>query len=415
DVPSGVPGTRPHGPPATAPGGAAPAAAPGPPRARSRAAAPRARPHRRRPARDRAPPHPAGRLRLHRRGGGGRGVAEPGAGRVRRAGVPAPGAARRLAHRHLDDHARRALGTAVRVRPHRVHPDDAPRRRAGGGARRGPDRGAAHPLDHGHHVARGPRRGRARHAALVPALPLARPGGEPGDRATCRGGRQRGDHADRGHPGRGAPPARRPQRADHPAGPHGADAVRHGAPPALVAQPALHGAAGVRGAHVVGGHGRRAHRLDLRPGADPRRPHVAPIHVERPARGEGRADRRGRPAGGRRGRRRGDRVQPRRAPARSRTRPPRDAALGGRRGRRRGRGPARHGHHVGRGHRRRRRARRLGLPGRPGVPLRADGRRREGRRAPRDDAHRGDPPDDGAARGVVGQGAHPRPRAATRL
>jgi L-lactate dehydrogenase (cytochrome) len=53
----------------------------------------------------------------------------------------------------------RPVVAAARVRPHRVHPDDAPRGRAGGGTGRGGDGDPLHAVDDGHDDARGGGRG----------------------------------------------------------------------------------------------------------------------------------------------------------------------------------------------------------------------------------------------------------------
>ena len=109
----------------------APAARPVRARRHRPAAAPRRR--RRRPAGDRPAAHPARGVRLLRRRRRRRAVAPPGPGGVRAGRVPSVGAARRVVRRHRPRHPRPARRPAVRVRPHRLHPDDAHRGRARGG------------------------------------------------------------------------------------------------------------------------------------------------------------------------------------------------------------------------------------------------------------------------------------------
>ena len=167
---------------------------------------------RRGPAADRPAAHAARGVRLLRRRRRRRAVAPPRPGGVRPGRVPPVGAARRVDGRHQPRHPRQARRPPVRVRPHRLHPDDAHRGRAGGGVGRAGDRRPLHAVDDGHHDHRGPRRLRPRRPAVVPALPVARPVVRQGPRPTRRRGGLRHAHAHRGHPVRRGAPARRPQR-----------------------------------------------------------------------------------------------------------------------------------------------------------------------------------------------------------
>ena len=76
-------------------------------------------------------------------------------------------------HRHHG--ARAALGPAVRAGPDRVHPDDAPRGRTGGGAGRAAGRGDVLAVHHGHRLDRGGGGGRAGRGQVVPAVRVEGP------------------------------------------------------------------------------------------------------------------------------------------------------------------------------------------------------------------------------------------------
>ena len=220
-------------------------------RARSAAAARPVRPGRhgptpapgrvhRRPPADRAPPYPTGGVRLLRRRLRRRAVAPPRPGGVRQGRVPPIGAPRRVHCRHQPRDPRQTRRFPVRLRPHRLHPHDAHRGRARGGVGRAGDRDPLRPLDDGHHDHRRPRRLRARRPAVVPALPLARPRVRQGPRRARGGGGLRHAHADRRHPGRRGPTARRPQRPGDPARPHPPHVPRRRAAPQLVVRPLHH-------------------------------------------------------------------------------------------------------------------------------------------------------------------------------
>ncbi len=154
-------------------------------------------------------------------------------------------------------------------------------------------------------------------AAMVPALPVARPRGEPRPGRAGPRGRLRGAGPHRGHarlPGRGCATC----------------ATGSTIPPSLslrtFAEGALHPAwwfdllttepLEFASLSRFERHGRRAGRPDVRPGRDDGRPRLAAIGVGRTARRQGHPDRRRCPGGRRRrsGRRR--RLQPRRTPAR---------------------------------------------------------------------------------------------------
>ena len=130
-----------------------------------------------------------------------------------------------------DGDPRPAGRAAAGVRAHRLHPDDAHRgragRRAGGCARRDPLRA----VDDGHHLDRAARRRGARRAPVVPALPVAGPGGEPRLRRAGPGGRVRGARPHRRHAGGRSAPPRRAQRPDHSAVAVAAHLRRGGAAP----------------------------------------------------------------------------------------------------------------------------------------------------------------------------------------
>ena len=197
---------------------------------------------------------------------------------------------------------------------------------------------------------------------MVPALPVARPRGEPRLRGPGRGRRLRGARAHRRHPGRRATAARRTQRPDHPAVPVAEDLRGGRVASRVVVRPPHHRAARVRVAQALRGHRRRAGRPPVRPGRDDRRPRLAPLRLGRAARRQGHPQRGRCP--GRRRRRSGcrRRVEPRGTTARPGRHPVGGAALGGRRGGRPGRGVRRRRRHVGQRRRRRGGARERGLP-----------------------------------------------------
>ena len=150
-----------------------------------------------------------------------------------------------------------------------------------------------------------PERGRRRGAggpALVPALLLPRRGGDPG--ADGRGGRVRlrGDRRHRRRAARRQPRARPAHRLRDPRRARRAQRRR-----------------GAR--RRAGGDDRGDLRADG-PGAGLARPRGPRLRLQPAGPGQGRADRRGRGAGGRARRRRGRRLQPRRPPARPRRSPP---------------------------------------------------------------------------------------------
>ena len=117
--------------------------------------------------------------------------------------------------------------------------------------------------------------------AVVPAVPVAGPGGQRRPRRAGPRRRLRGARPDRGHPGGRAAAARRPQRVHDPAGADPADHGQRRRPPALVGRPAHDAAAGVRVAALLGRHGRRAGGPRLRAG---RRPGRRPDAPARPGR-----------------------------------------------------------------------------------------------------------------------------------
>ena len=121
----------------------APAARPVRARLHHPAAAPRSR--HRRPTGDRPAAYPTRGVRLLRRRRRRRAVAPPGSGDVRASRVPPVGAARRVDRRHRPRHPRPPFGPPVRIRPHRLHPDDAHRGRARGGLRGAGDRAWCRP------------------------------------------------------------------------------------------------------------------------------------------------------------------------------------------------------------------------------------------------------------------------------
>ena len=190
-----------------------------------------------------------------------------------------------------------------------------------------------------------------------------------------------------------------------PARAHPRHRARRGDPPGLVVQPAHHRAAHLRQPERVARHGRRPGQRDVRPDRDVRRHRVAARGLAGPAADQGHPHRGGRPrrGGSRRGRDR--RVHPRRPPAGPGRRPAGGAAADRGRGRRPGRGPAGHRDPERRGHRRRAGPRRQSLPGRAGLPVRADGRR--GARGGPGDRHprRGDHPHPPAARRAQRRGS----------
>ena len=137
-------------------------------------------------------------------------------------------------------------------------------------------------------------------AALVPALPVARPRGEPRLRRPGRGVRLRGAGADRRHPGRRAPAARRPQRPDHPAvavacGP--SPRARCTRPGGSTCSPPSRWSSR-RCTHFDGTVAELVGR-DVRPGRDDGRPRLAAVRLGRAAGRQGHPD-----AGRRPGRRR---------------------------------------------------------------------------------------------------------------
>ena len=116
---------------------------------------------------------PARGLRLHRRRRRGGDQPPPLPGGVRAGGVRAPGAARRLRGRPVDDAAGRPLGTPAGLRADRVHPPHAHRGGVGGRPGRRTDRRPVRAVDDGHHVGGGAGRGGAR---------------EPGGGSSCTSG-----------------------------------------------------------------------------------------------------------------------------------------------------------------------------------------------------------------------------------
>ena len=199
------------------------------------------------PAADRQAAHAQGGVRLHRRGGRGRGVAGAGAPGVRGHRVPPGDPARR---RRRSTPSREVLGgpvgAAVRHRADRLHPDDADRgrdrRRAappGRPASRSRSRRWAPPRS------RTSRR-RTRRTQLVPALHVEGPrpldgAGRPGRRGGLR-------HAarHRRRPGRRRAAARHPQRDDDPADPDAPHGAQRDPAAGLVVQLPHHRAAGLR-------------------------------------------------------------------------------------------------------------------------------------------------------------------------
>ena len=309
-------------------------------------------------------------------------------------------AARRLGGRPVDDAARRPGRAAAGLRADRLHPAHAHRGRDRRSA--GSPSGSASPTRCRPWA---PRSLEALAAAapgrpaVVPALPLAGPRRQRRARRAGPGRRLRGAGPDRRHPGRRTAAARRPQRLHDPAGADPADRRQRRRPPALVGRPA--------------DHRRRWSSPRCAPGAA-RSPSWSTGSSSRPPRSPTSArsattwpgalvvkgildadDARavvdaGADAvvvsnhGGR---------QLDRAPT------PLEQLPGDRGGRRRpGRGLPGRRHPRRRGRRRGRGLRRPRLPGRPGLPVRADGRRGAGRAAGRRHPRpRGDP-DDAAAR-----------------
>ena len=233
----------------------APLLRPAPVRARRHRPAVAPRRLRRRPAGHRPAAHPARGVRLLRRSRRRRAVVAPGPRGVRQGRVPPVGAARRVGRRHRPRHPRPTLRPPLRVRPHRLHPDDAHRGRARGGVGGAGDRRPLRAVDDGDHHHRGPGRLRARRPLWF-QLYLWR------DRSFGKDLVQRAAAA--GYDtlmltvdtpaGRGAA-ARRPQRPVDPARPLAAHGRRRRAAPALVVRPAHH-----RAPHVL----------------DPRRPRAPP-------------------------------------------------------------------------------------------------------------------------------------------
>ena len=142
-------------------------------------------------------------IRLHRRRRRRRDQSAPFPAGVRERRVQAPGAAGRLTRGPVDDDPREAGGGTARLRPDRIHPHGAHRRRACGRASRGAD---GHPLrtvhdgDHVHRAARG--RG-PRRKQMVSAVSMARPAGEPRLRHEGQGSGLRGPRAHCRHAHRG--------------------------------------------------------------------------------------------------------------------------------------------------------------------------------------------------------------------
>ena len=333
-------------------------------------------------------------LRLHRRRGGRGDQPPPLPGGVRPGRVPPAACCATSPSSTLDDAARPAVVPAAGARPDRLHPADAHRGRAG---RRPGRRAGRHPVravHDGHDVAGGVAaaapgarrwfqlylwRDREASAALV-------------ERA--RGGRLRGAGADRRHPGGRSAAARRPQRVHHPAGAVPADrwptppCTRAGgstcSPPSRWSSP-----------RCTRWGGTVAELVDrvFEPAATLADVARAAAGLAGRAGRQGRADAGRRPGGGRRRRRRRRRLQPRRPPARPGADAAGAAARRGGRGRRPGRGatwtaasstaPTSSPRWP------------LGatrVPGRPGLPVRADGRRRaRGAAGGRHPARRGAP------------------------
>ena len=166
----------------------------------------------------------------------------------------------------VHDGARRPVVAAPGLRADRVHPAHAHRGRGRGGPGVRAHRHPVRAVHHGHDLRRGAGGRGAGGPAVVPALPVAGPGGQRRPGRACPGGRLRGAGAHRGHPGRRAAAARRPQRLHDPAGPDPADDGQRRAASAVVGRPADHSAPGVRVAPVLGRHGGRTRRPGLRAG-----------------------------------------------------------------------------------------------------------------------------------------------------
>ena len=209
DQPDGPDPRRPtaHPPPAAALVGAtSPGALPAD-RAGRHQAAPGPRTHHRRPARRRPSAYSKGGVRLHRRRSRAR--AQPCS---RPLGVP-PAAvqperpARRLHRRPEHDAAGPPIGIPVRVRSHRLHPDDATRGRTRRCPRGRTRRHSVRPVHAQHHLDRGRRRGGTGRRQVVPALHLARPCWDAGPHRPRESGRIPDVGAHRRRTGRGCPAA----------------------------------------------------------------------------------------------------------------------------------------------------------------------------------------------------------------
>ena len=371
-------------------------------------APPRGRGHGGRSAGGGAPADAEKGLRLHRRGRRRRDLPGPQPAGLPAGRVQAERAPRCIHGGSVGLSPRQAVSTARRARSHRIHPDDAPRRRGGRGAGGGQRGDPLHAVQCRDHLGERPRGDGPRHPPLVSALPVPRSPAQPGTGAPRRGMRLRGTGSDRGHAGGGPAAARCAQRADHPAQAPAALFPQRGGPAPVVAQlphhrPAQHGRPGNAVRH------RRRAGWPVRPvGHDPGC-RLAAGDLARQAHREGRAEPRGRGRSRRRRRGRGRGQQPWRSPARPVTGPAGRAAWRGAGGRR-----------AGGGVRGRRGAVRRGrgggpVPGgdsradRPGLPLRADGRGR-GRRGPgpRHSVGR-DPPDHATPGCLLDRRAHPGP------
>ena len=308
---------------------------------------------------DREEAHPAGGVRLHRGRGRGRTLAGPCPAGLPRRRVPPRDPARRLEARHRLGRPRPPLRAAVRHRAHRIHPDDAHRRRD---RRSRSGRGGGHPvraLDHGHHPDRGRRRRRRTgRAALVPAVHVEGPRPLHGPGRPRRRGRIRHPVGHRRRARRRCAVAGQAQRVRDPARTHREDDVRHGPAPELVVRHAHHRTARLRFVEpLVRDRGRTAEH-DVRSDGRLRGLGLDQGAVAREARGQGRPDRRRREAPRGHGRRRHHPVQPRRATVGPRPDPLPPPTCSGEGGRQGHRSPPRHRHHVRRRHRRLDRARR---------------------------------------------------------
>ena len=170
----------------------------------------------RRPARDRPPAHPAGGVRLHRRRRRRGAVAATARGPRSPGSSSSPTVLRDVS---TVDTSREILGqavdAAVRVRADRLHPDDA-HTRASAPWRRWPSEvGIPYTLSTmGTTTIEDVAAAAPGRPQVVPALPVAGPRAGQGPRAAGRRRRLRHPDADRGHPGRRGPAARRAQRAD---------------------------------------------------------------------------------------------------------------------------------------------------------------------------------------------------------